>query len=379
MRQKRARGWRAQLTLLMGAGLAVALLHATAFPSGGRLVAVTAGTTPATAAPAAAATQAVENLAGVAVGAHPMSETPALSGSGDIGVTDQTTYSGPDRTPPASQSAVYSSRSITFVGGVGYTSQESLDIYVPNGPGPHPTVVLIRGGPSGDGGRAYLDSFASGLAYAGLLVFNADYRDSAGDGGGSPAAFRDVACAVRFARANAERYNGDDSLVTLVGHSLGGWVGSVVALDDKEFSGGCAADGSGRPDAFVGLAGNYDLSAGGGTGRDLNVFFGGPAATTAVARAASDPFAYANGSKIPVRLVAGTADGTVNPSATIKLNTMLTARGWNVGLTFVPDATHMSILWSSYGGGSFGAIFSAISAARSLADATNPVKGRTAQ
>jgi pimeloyl-ACP methyl ester carboxylesterase len=99
--------------------------------------------------------------------------------------------------------------------------------------------------------------------------------------------------------------------------------------------------------------------------RDLERFFGGSASTTAAARAASDPFAYAKGSKIPIRLVVGTADGTVGPSPTIKLNTWLAKRGWNVVLTLVPGGTHMSILWSSYKGGSFGAVFSAIAAARS--------------
>ena len=360
------------MTLLAAVVVTIALLHATALIQATSQPIDSPAAGPGVSAPDPAAV-------GAPVGARPLVEVNGASSVGDAGVADQSTYSGPDRTPPAIESAVYSSRNITFIGAVPYTSQESLDIYVPNGPGPHPTVVLIRGGPSGDGGRAYLDSFASGLASAGLLVFNADYRDIGANGGGSPAAFRDVACAVRFARVQAPRYNGDDSLVTLVGHSLGGWVGSVVALDDKEFTGGCSSEGSGRPDAFVGLAGNYDLGAGGGTARDLNVFFGGPAATTAAARAASDPFAYANDSKIPVQLVAGTADGTVDPSATTKLDAMLISRGWNVGLTLIPGATHMTILWSSYGGGSFGAIFSAISTARSLADATDPVRGRTGQ
>ena len=99
-------------------------------------------------------------------------------------------------------------------------------------------------------------------------------------------AFQDVACAIRYARATAPKYRGAGSL-TLVGHSLGGWVGSVVALDSTEFEGGCLYGGSGRPDAFVGLAGDYDLNT---NLLDLYRFFGGRQAQTANARTASDPF-----------------------------------------------------------------------------------------
>jgi len=183
MRETRARGWRAQLTLLTAAVLAIALLQATARPIDNRV----------------AATPGPEAVDAAIVAGPPTAVAPAVSGSNPAsivatigagvastldlaaGLTNQTTSSGPDRTPPAAESAVYSSTDITVISDVRYASRELLDIYVPNGPGPHPTVVLIRGGPSGDGGRAYLDSFAGGLASVGLLVFNADYRDG-GDG-----------------------------------------------------------------------------------------------------------------------------------------------------------------------------------------------------
>lgn len=227
----------------------------------------------------------------------------------------------------------------------GSSCQVLLDVYVPAGAGPFPIAVLIRGGPSGFGGRGYLDPFASQLARSGILVFNADYRDVASQGGGYPTAFEDVACAIRFARAEAGKYRGDSGPVTLVGHSLGGWVGSVVALDPTEFKGGCLANGSGRPDAFVGLAGNYQIESG-KNASDLSVFFGGSASATATARASSNPFSYATGTPIPVRLIAGTADATVDPAASVALNSFLKGRGWDVILQLIPGATHGSIISS---------------------------------
>ncbi len=238
--------------------------------------------------------------------------------------------------------------------GGGATCQVRVDIYVPSGPGTYPTVVLV--GPSG---RGYLASLAGDLASRGILVFDADFRDVGASGGGYPAGFQDVACAVRFARSEASRYRGDSVTVTLVGHSLGGWVGSVVALDPTEFQGGCLAGGSGRPDAFVGLAGNYQISSGENAG-DLESFFGGSASATAQSRSASDPFNYAGGSPIPVRLVAGTDDETVDPGQSKALNAYLVKQGWDVSLTMVDGGGHMTILAAQ---STYDAVFSAVAAA----------------
>jgi acetyl esterase/lipase len=224
-----------------------------------------------------------------------------------------------------------------------------LDIYVPAGTGPFPSVVLVRGGPTGAGGRGYLDAFASELAESGLIVFNADMRDIASKGGGYPEAFDDVACAVRFARTWSFAYGGNGASVTLVGHSRGGFVGSVVALDPNEFTGDCLAGGSGRPNAFVGLSGNYNLDDP-RVANDLQVFFGGMPAVTSEARAASNPFNYATGSQIPVYLIAGTNDTTVNPAAAEALDSYLTDQRWNVNLTLIPGATHNSIIVPSAAG-----------------------------
>ncbi len=220
-----------------------------------------------------------------------------------------------------------------------------LDIWSPVGAGRHPAVVLLRGGPSNFGGRGYLSFFAQQLAHAGFVVYNADFRDLASNDGGYPTAFEDVACAIRYARATEGSYGGDGSL-TLVGHSLGAWVGSIVALDPGEFTGGCLSGGSGRPDAFVGLAGNYDLNR---NLTDLANFFGGSAAQTAKARALSNPFNYASGASIPVRLMAGTADTTVNPAASQQLYSFLAAKDWDVTLKMVPGANHMSTMRSPGG------------------------------
>jgi acetyl esterase/lipase len=341
--------------------------------SAGATPAVVADTTAAVAeAPAAASMQ-------------PASQDTGLAALGPVPAQVRALPDAPTQVQVAGNSAGYGTQSVTTIMnsvytapvdcGGGTTCQIALDVYVPTGPGPHPTVVLIRGGPSGLGGRLGLGTFASQLASAGMIVYNADYRDLSTDGGGYPAAFQDVACAIRYARATSPALGGD-GMVTLVGHSFGGFVGSVVALDPTEFTGGCLYGGSGRPDAFVGLAGNYDLS---GNLDDLALFFGSDDTGTA-ARTASNPFKYASRSPIPVRLVAGTADQTVDPADSVELNSFLTGRGWNVALTLVPDGTHMSLIESPGDSAtSMQMIYQATAVAEEMADALDPLKGYLAQ
>lgn len=249
----------------------------------------------------------------------------------------------------------------------GHSCQMGLDIYVPGGKGPFPTVVLV--GPSG---RGYLAGFAADLANLGILVYNANFRDVAGEGGGYPAGFEDVACAVRYARTDASQHGGMAGPVTLVGHSLGGWVGSVVALDQDEFVGGCLSGGSGRPDAFVGLAGNYQIDSGENS-TDLYNFFGGSAADMAGVYAVANPFNYATGTSIPVQLVAGTDDETVDPNQSIALDSFLIKRAWDVTLTMIYGGGHVSILREP---STHAAIFSAIAAACSNEGIFDPVNPR---
>jgi pimeloyl-ACP methyl ester carboxylesterase len=139
------------------------------------------------------------------------------------------------------------------------------DIYVPSASGtPGPTIVLIHGRPRWPSDMAKL---ALALARKGALVFNLDYRGvRPAVTRGFPRTMSDVACGVRFARSRAAQLGGRPDHLVLVGHSMGGYVGMLVALDGDRYPsqrGTCLADrgddppapGASLPQGYVTVAG----------------------------------------------------------------------------------------------------------------------------
>lgn len=222
---------------------------------------------------------------------------------------------------------------------------------LPGGTG-RPVVVMIPGGPLPPGNRTYLWNLARIVAGRGAVVFTADYRSSPAYGGGYPATFGDVACAIRFARERAPKLGGDPSRVTLVAHSFGGFPGAVLALSATDYAAkaqGClTTTGDGRPDAFVGIAGVYSLDRIGQA--FLTDFFGGDRATAPTAWDAGDVAVLAGlkGHRTPpVRLVTGTGDLVAPPATQEAFATILRAAKYDVTATVVDGATHDTVLYKA--------------------------------
>ncbi|MGD8486543.1 MAG: hypothetical protein PVH07_07905 [Chloroflexota bacterium] len=144
-------------------------------------------------------------------------------------------------------------------------SVHELTVYTPTASGPWPTVVMIHGG-GGTFGASLLDPWAQVVAAEGAVVFiprwpNSELQPDAAD---TMAAFADItaqlACAVRFARSEGERYGGDPTDVSLFGHSGGGHWASIIALTDPAVSAACLAEAdSAVPDDLVLFEGDWLL------------------------------------------------------------------------------------------------------------------------
>jgi acetyl esterase/lipase len=107
-------------------------------------------------------------------------------------------------------------------------------LYSPNTPGPHPTVILIHGGYW----RARYDlglmvGLAEDLASRGIAAWNIEYRRVGDPGGGWPGTLQDVARATDYLRVLAPAHNLDLQQVISIGHSAGGHLALWLAARPK--------------------------------------------------------------------------------------------------------------------------------------------------
>ncbi|HST36650.1 MAG TPA: alpha/beta hydrolase [Allosphingosinicella sp.] len=138
-------------------------------------------------------------------------------------VTGQSKASGPDGLMawPDLLERVRPSPSTTIA--YGSDPLQVVDLFLPEGEGPHPTVIMVHGGcwQTEIADRRIMSWIADDLTRHGVAVWNIDYR-GVDRGGGYPGTFQDVAAAADALRAHAARYHLDLSRLVATGHSAGG-------------------------------------------------------------------------------------------------------------------------------------------------------------
>jgi acetyl esterase/lipase len=141
-----------------------------------------------------------------------------------------------------------------------------LDLARPTvGKGPFPAVVFIFGGGWGyySGDRHQCDNIIQTAASKGYVAVTVDYRLTNVKENGKtkylfPGQVYDVKCAVRWLRANAEKYDIDSNRIGAVGWSSGGHLALMLGLTDSSdnLEGQCGnAAYSSRVQAVVSMAG----------------------------------------------------------------------------------------------------------------------------
>jgi len=112
--------------------------------------------------------------------------------------------------------------------GVPYTGRRRrgvsplCDVYLPTGPGPHASVIVVHGGGFVIGHRRMkpVSLIATRLCQAGLAVCSVDYRLLL-RGGGLDAQVEDVTTAATFWRSEHRRFGCDPARVSMLGFSAG--------------------------------------------------------------------------------------------------------------------------------------------------------------
>ena len=138
---------------------------------------------------------------------------------------------------------------------IGYAG--TFDLYQPKGDSARamrPAILAIHGGAWRGGDKAWGEQFAEELCPFGYVVFSINYRLSTQPDGTWPAQIEDVQKALRYVRANADRFRIDPARIASLGMSAGGHLATMVALRDDP------AGAEGRVTVAVNLDGEHDLA-----------------------------------------------------------------------------------------------------------------------
>lgn len=227
-----------------------------------------------------------------------------------------------------------------------------LDVYRPEGDGPHPLLIHVHGGAWVKGTKrlggpvADYPAVLAQLAAKGFVVASIEYRL---DGEAPfPAAIHDVKAAIRFLRRHADEYGLDPARVGIFGESAGGQLSALAAT-----SCGVAAfdppwdNAPDAPSDCVQAAapwyGVYDFATipvpAGNTGP--GPYLGCPERLCPVETLNfASPRTYLDASDPPLLLIHGTADKLVAVSQTHEFEAAARAARVDVTALYLPGVDH---------------------------------------
>lgn len=210
--------------------------------------------------------------------------------------------------------------------------------------GPTPCVVVIHGGGWAAGNKNGHDAQVKELAKRGYVAATVGYRFAPKHP--FPAQVEDVKCAIRFLRANAEKYQIDKDRIGAVGFSAGAHLSMMLGAMGKED--GLEGDG-GNPDqpsqvnAVVSWFGPTDLTTPDWpevTGKILRDFLGGPRAEKPELYKKASPVTYVSGKSAPMLLIQGTKDRLVPWTQATHMADALTKAGVYGRVDLIVGADH---------------------------------------
>ena len=104
------------------------------------------------------------------------------------------------------------------------------DLYLPQGDGPFPGIVMIHGGGWRTGNRFQMSGHADFVANRAYVVMSIDYRLAPDHKW--PAQIHDCKAAVRWLRINAAKYKVDPDRIGSYGYSAGGHLAAMLGTTD---------------------------------------------------------------------------------------------------------------------------------------------------
>ncbi len=222
----------------------------------------------------------------------------------------------------------------------------TLDMYLPPDTGTPRSMVLYIHGGGWQGGHSRqsgaFDNWPGTLAMIasrGFVVTSINYR--LGGEEPFPAAIHDIKLALRWLRANADRYNIDKDRFLVWGASAGGLLAAlagttcgVAALEPLDMSEALAAE-SDCVQATIDWYGIFDL-------KDMGEG-GGPGGYFAGQTEAASPVTHVNENTGPFLLIHGSIDQVIDYQQSVDFHALLQEKGVPSTLHIIPDVAHSFI------------------------------------
>ena len=234
---------------------------------------------------------------------------------------------------------------------LGAERTEKLDVYLPPAEfaRPLPAVLLIHGGgwTVGDKASARERSIGETLSAQGYVVFSINYLLNAKEAGTErlarlawPTNIVDCKTALRFIRAEHDRFGVDPSRIAVMGGSAGGHLSMLVgaapehaAFNTPGLYGGQRNDVS----CIINLYGPADIR-----GRGVSPFYGATAemGVTPAIEAEASPVTYFDAKPPPMLIIHGTADKVVPVERSRELARILEKTGADYWYVEIAGAPH---------------------------------------
>ena len=166
----------------------------------------------------------------------------------------------PDTSQPARLDLRYSVQRDRTYTPSGWPQPLFADVYIPEGAGPFPAVLVVHGGGWQSGDRAQVESIARRIARRGYVAVNITYRLV--PGALFPAPVLDLQQALRWMQQNAATYRIDPDRIGAWGYSAGAHLAALVGA-------------LGPGDRLYAEGARIKAVVAGGTPADLRKFHGG--------------------------------------------------------------------------------------------------------
>lgn len=241
-----------------------------------------------------------------------------------------------------------------IVYGKGGDKDLKLDLFLPkSAQSPYFGIIFIHGGAWRGLSKEYLKEWGYYFANQGILSVSIDYRLS-GEAK-FPAAIEDCKCAVRWLRANAEKYRLLSDKIAVFGESAGGHLAALLGTSggimELEGTGGNPGFSS-RPDLVIPVYAVLDLKQRAeeakAVNNALNEFIGCSIYECPDKYIKASPITYIDHSDPPFLLFHSTADSVVPYKHSVIFERHLKDAGVPVEFSTTIGGKHGYVLWEPH-------------------------------